>query len=116
MRIARNARCGPASLAALLGFVWHQHTDAACQTLYQREISFLKLARLLQQNAESLVRTLIRSRHQWDWLLREIWDKALKLSRKEHQKSRQTTLQNLRTYWLDLLPISGRNQNAMPQT
>src|ERR1035438_4928303 len=39
-------------LAAVLGFVWHQHAGAACQSLHQREISFLKLAKQLQQHGQ----------------------------------------------------------------
>jgi hypothetical protein len=39
---------------------------------------------------------------------------VLKLARKEHQKSRQTTWQNLCTLWLDLLPTTGANVNTMP--
>ena len=101
-------------LAAVLGFVWHQHAGAACQTLHQREISFLKLAKQLQQHGQVLVRTLFLERAGWEPLLRDLWKKALKLARKEHQKSRQTTWENLCTHWLDLLPTIGANVNSMP--
>jgi hypothetical protein len=101
-------------LAAVLGFVWHQHAGAACQILYQREISFLKLAKQLQQHGQVLVRTLFSERAGWEPLLRDLWKKVLKLARKEHQKSRQTTWQNLCTHWLDLLPTTGANVNTMP--
>lgn len=96
-------------LAAVLGFVWHQHAGAACQTHHQREISFLKLAKQLQQYGQVLVRTLFTDRAGWETLLREIWNKVLKLARKEHQKSRQTTWENLCTHWLDLLPTATVN-------
>jgi hypothetical protein len=94
-------------LAAVLGFVWHQHAGAACLTLHQRELSFLKLAKQLQQHAQILTRTLFSQRAGWEPLLRELWHKVLKLARKEQQPSRQTTWQNLRIRWLDLLPTTG---------
>jgi hypothetical protein len=61
-----------------------------------------------------LVRTLFLDRAGWEPLLRDLWKKALKLARKEHQKSRQTTWKNLCTHWLDLLPTIGANVNSMP--
>jgi hypothetical protein len=96
-------------LAAVLGFVWHQHAGAACQTLHRREISFLKLAKQLQQYGQVLIRTLFSERADWETLLRDLWNKVLKLARKEHQKSRQTTWENLCTHWLNLLPTTGSN-------
>ena len=101
-------------LGAVLGFVWHQHAGAAGQTLHRREISFLKLAKMLQQHGQVLVRTLFSDRAGWESLLREIWNKALKLARKEHQKSRPTTWENLCNHWLDLLPSAGLNEASKP--
>ena len=101
-------------LGAVLGFVWHQHAGAACQTLHRREISFLKLAKMLQQHGQVLVRALFADQTGWESLLREVWHKVLKLARKEHQTSRQTTWQNLCTHWLDLLPAAGLNQASIP--
>lgn len=101
-------------LGAVLGFVWHQHAGAACQTLHRREISFLKLAKTLQQHGQVLARTLFSERAGWESLLREVWNKVLKLARKEHQKSRQTTWENLCTHWLDLLPSAGLNKASKP--
>jgi hypothetical protein len=92
-------------LAALLVSVWHQHANAACLELHQRETSFSKVAKILQQQGQTLARVLFTERTQLESLLREIWTKILKLARKEHQLSRQTTWQNLRSHWLDLAPV-----------
>jgi Transposase DDE domain len=88
-------------LASLLSFVWHQHLNAACLATYQREISFSKMAKQLQQKAYSLTRTLFRDRVGLRSQLREIWNDLLKLARKERQPSRPTTWENLFTHWLD---------------
>lgn len=91
-------------LAALLGFVWHQHANCACLQEHQREISFSKMAKQLQQQAHTLARTIFQSPASLESLLREMWFKILKLARKEHQPSRPTTWQNLCTHWLDPAP------------
>ena len=91
-------------LGALLVFVWHQHTNCACLRIHQREISFSKMAKQLQQQGQSLARTLFQDRAGLEMLLRELWRKILKLARKEHQPSRPTTWQNLCTHWLDPAP------------
>ena len=100
-------------LGAVLGFVWHQHAGAACQTLHRREPSFLKLAKQLQQHGQVLTRALFSERAGWEALLRDLWNKVLKLARKEHQKSRQTTWENLCTHGLDLLPSTSLDENSM---
>jgi hypothetical protein len=92
-------------LAALLVSVWHQHANAASLELHQRETSFSKVAKLLQQQGQTLARALFNDRTQLEPLLREIWKKILKLARKEHQLSRLTTWQNLCSHWLDLAPV-----------
>jgi hypothetical protein len=91
-------------LGALLGFVWHQHTNCACLRAHQREISFSKLAKQVQQQSQSLVRTLFQDPAGVESLLRQMWHTILKLARKEHQPSRPTTWQNLNTHWLDPAP------------
>jgi hypothetical protein len=91
-------------LAALLGFVWYQHTNCACLRAHQREISFSKLAKQLQQQSQSLVRTLFQDPAQLGAMLRQMWHTIFKLARKEHQPSRPTTWQNLNTHWLDPAP------------
>ena len=65
-------------------------------------------------HGQVLVRTLFSDRAGWESLLREIWNKALKLARKEHQKSRPTTWENLCNHWLDLLPSAGLNEASKP--
>jgi hypothetical protein len=91
-------------LAAVLAFVWYRHSNAASLRLHQREISFSKLAKLLQQHGQSLTRTLFQDRAQLESLFGDLWKRILKLARKEHQPSRPTTWQNLRSHWLDHLP------------
>jgi hypothetical protein len=92
-------------LAALLVSVWHQHANVVCLEVHQRETSFSKVAKILQQQGQTLAWVLFKDRTQLESLLREIWTKILKLARKEHQLSRQTTWQNLRSHWLDLAPV-----------
>jgi hypothetical protein len=89
-------------VAALLTSVWHQHANAACLELHQREISFSKLAKLLQQHGQLVVQTLFANRAHIESVFRTIWKKLLKLARKEHQPSRPTTWQNLCSHWLDV--------------
>ena len=91
-------------LGALLVFAWHHHANGACLQLHQREISFSKMAKQLQQQGHALARTLFQDRAGLETLLREMWGKILKLARKEHQPSRPTTWQNLCTHWLDPTP------------
>lgn len=91
-------------LAALLSFVWHQHANSACLSAHQREISFSKLAKQLQQHSQSLARALFQDPAAFTSLLRQIWHSILKLARKEHQPSRPTTWQNLCAHWLDAAP------------
>jgi hypothetical protein len=93
-------------LAALLASVWHQHANAACLQLHQREISFSKLAKQLQQHGQLLVQALFANRAHIESVFRSIWKKILKLARKEHQPSRPTTWQNLCSHWLELLPVA----------
>jgi hypothetical protein len=87
---------------ALLTFVWYQHANAASLQLYEREGSFAKVAKLLQQEGQALVRTLFRYRERIASDLRSLWNKLLKLARKEQQPSRPTTWENLCTFWLDV--------------
>jgi len=89
-------------LTALLVFVWYQHANAACLELHQREISFSKLAKLVQQHGRVLVRVLFGYRDQIESEFRSLWKRILKLARKERQPSRPTTWENLCTNWLEL--------------
>lgn len=92
-------------LAALLAFVWYQHTNPVCLKVHQREISFVKLAKQLQQHGQTLVRTLFGARERIESEFRSLWKKILKLARKERQPSRPTTWENLCSHWLEVAPI-----------
>jgi hypothetical protein len=87
-------------LAALLTFVWYQHANIASLQSYEREISFSKVAKQLQQHGQTLVRTLFTGRERIPSEFRSIWNNILKLARKERQPSRPTTWENLCTHWL----------------
>lgn len=89
-------------LNALLVFTWYQHANAACLLSHQREISFAKVAKLLQQDGQVLCRALFSARERLQAEFRSLWKKILQLARKEHQPSRPTTWENLCTHWLDL--------------
>jgi len=88
---------------ALLTFVWYQHLNAACFQLHQCEISFAKVAKLLQQHGQSLVGVLFGDRVGLHSEYRKIWKKLLKLARKERQPSRPTTWENLCAHLLNLV-------------
>lgn len=87
-------------LCGLLLFVLHRHANALCWAQHQREISFAKLAKLLRQLGYALARACFLGRAPLAQFLKELWRKALKHARKEHQKSRPTTWQNLCDHWL----------------
>lgn len=89
-------------LTALLTFLWYQHTNAACLQWHGREISFAKVARLLQQEGHTLASMLFTRRERSEIEFRRLWNKLLKLARKERQPSRPTTWENLCTF---LLPV-----------
>jgi hypothetical protein len=92
-------------LMAVLTFVWYQHLNAACFKLHECEISFLKVAKLLQQQGQSLVGALFGDRGRLESEYRKLWDMLLKLARKERQPSRPTTWENLCAHLLNL-PVS----------
>jgi hypothetical protein len=89
-------------LMAVLTFVWYQHLNAACLKLHECEISFLKVAKLLQQQGQSLVSVLFGDRARLTSEYRRLWNKFLKLARKERQPSRPTTWENLCDQLLNL--------------
>jgi hypothetical protein len=89
-------------LNALLVFTWYQHSNAACLQSDQREISFAKVAKLLQQDGQLLMRALFSARERIETEFRTLWKKILRLARKEHQPSRPTTWENLCVHWLDV--------------
>ena len=87
-------------LTTLLTFLWYQHTNAACLQLHAVEISFAKVARLLQQQGHTLASILFTGRERSESEFRRIWKKLLKLARKERQPSRPTTWENLCAFLL----------------
>ena len=87
-------------LCALLLFLLHRHANALCWTQHQREISFAKLAKLLRQMGWSLARASFGGLAPLTEILKELWLKILKHTRKEHQKNRPTTWENLCQHWL----------------
>jgi hypothetical protein len=89
-------------LNALLTFVWYQHANAASLHLYEREMSFSKVAKLLQQEGQALIRTLFSCRERIASHFRSLWNKLLKLARKERQPSRPTTWENLCAFLLEV--------------
>jgi len=78
----------------LLTFVWYQHANAAALRLYDREISFAKVAKFLQQHGQTMARALFAARDTLHTEFRRIWNILLKLARKERQPSRPTTWEN----------------------
>ena len=92
-------------LAALLAFVWYQHANVTCLELHEREISFSKVAKLLQQQGQAVVQALFVSRERIESVFRSVWKKILKLARKERQLSRPTTWEDLCSHWLEASPV-----------
>jgi len=92
-------------LAALLAFVWYQHANVTCLELHEREISFSKVAKLLQQQGQAVVQALFASRERIESEFRSVWKKILKLARKERQLSRPTTWEDLCSHWLEVSPV-----------
>lgn len=91
-------------LMALLTFVWYQHANATCLQRHQCEISFAKVAKLLQQQGQSLVGAMFGGPERLESEWRALWKKLLKLARKERQPSRPTTWENLCAHWLQAQP------------
>jgi hypothetical protein len=92
-------------LMALLTFVWYQHLNEVGLRSHGCEISFAKVAKLLQQQGQALVEVLFGDRVQLQSQYRKLWNKLLKLARKERQPSRPTTWENLCAHLLEL-PIN----------
>jgi hypothetical protein len=88
-------------LNALLTFIWYQHANAACLQWHALEISFAKVAKLLQQHGHTLARMLFSARERSESEFRQLWNKVLKLARKERQPSRPTTWENVCAFLLE---------------
>ena len=87
-------------LAAVLIFVWHAHTGAACWRAHGCEISFEKVCRLFQQWGHRLARAFLQGGEALRNDLRALWRHILKGARKERQKTRTNTWDRLREVWL----------------
>jgi len=88
-------------LAAVLVFNWHAHANAASWKTRRCEISFEKLARMVQQWGHTLARDLFRGTAHLARALSELWEQILKNARKERQPSRTNTVDNLFDHWLN---------------
>jgi hypothetical protein len=88
-------------LAAILIFLWHAHTGAACWQQAGREISFEKVCRIFQQWGHRLARSFLHggTALATDW--RALWRHILCNARKERQKSRTNTWDRLCGAWLN---------------
>lgn len=91
-------------LCAVLVFVCYQHANAAALRAGRGELSFVKVAQRLQQEAQGLATILFQNVAQFAERLAQIWRKLLKLARKDRRRKRRTTWQNLCEHWLELLP------------
>ena len=88
-------------ISAVLLFWWHAHANAESWRRHGREVSFEKLIRLMQQWGLTLARALLKGPAELLQELRTIWQQILKNGRKERQKSRRTSWENLEL-WLSL--------------
>lgn len=93
-------------LCAVLIFLWHAHTNAACWLQYGMEISFEKIACLFQHKGQGLARALVLGGTQLLETLREMWRCSLKNTRKGRQKTRTNTWDRLCDFWLNPKPAS----------
>ena len=60
-----------------------------------------KVAKLLQQHGHTLARMLFSARERSESEFRQLWNKVLKLARKERQPSRPTTWENVCAFLLE---------------
>ena len=88
-------------ISAVLLFWWHAHASAECWLRHQREISFEKLIRLMQHWGLVLARAFFRTHAELLQEIRNIWKQIMLNARKEQQKSRPTSWENLVNFWLN---------------
>jgi hypothetical protein len=86
-------------ISAVLLFWWHAHANAECWQRHKQEVSFEKLFRMMQQWGLTLARALLKGPQELLQELRTLWKHLLINGRKERQKSRQTSWENLEL-WL----------------
>jgi hypothetical protein len=91
-------------LGAVLVFLWHAHTNAACWLQYGMETSFEKTACLFQRKGEGLARALVLGGTKLLETLREMWRCSLKTTRKGRQKTRTNSWDWLHDLWLNPKP------------
>ena len=85
-------------LAAVFLFLWHGHANALCWLQHRREISFEKVACLIQQKAHSLARALRVGGAYLREILEELWRCILKTARKGRQKTRTNSGDRLEAF------------------
>jgi hypothetical protein len=88
-------------ISAVLLFWWHAHASAACWLAHKQEASFEKLVRLMQHWGLTIARALLQGEQYLLQILRQVWEQIMVNARKEHQKNRPTTWENLVKFWLD---------------
>jgi Transposase DDE domain len=88
-------------ISAVLLFWWHAHANAECWQRHKREVSFEKLIRMMQHWGLTLARALLKGPEALWEELRTLWKQLLVNARKERQKSRSATWENLEP-WLSL--------------
>jgi Transposase DDE domain len=88
-------------ISAVLLFWWHAHASAECWLRHQREISFEKLIRIIQHWGLNLMRAFLKGPRELLDELRTVWKQVMCNGRKEQQKSRATSWENLVNFWLN---------------
>lgn len=91
-------------LCAVLIFLWHAHTNAACWRQQGMETSFEKTACLFQRKGEGLARALVLGGTHLLETLRELWRCSIKTTGKGRQKTRTNTWDRLHDLWLNPMP------------
>jgi hypothetical protein len=88
-------------ICAVLLFLWHAHANAQCWLQKGCEVSFEKLARLMQQWGFAIARAFLQGGHELLQLLRTTWQQILINACKGRQKTRTTTWDHLYELWLN---------------
>jgi hypothetical protein len=87
-------------LCAVVVFLWHAHANAACWVRERKEISFEKVACLIQLKAHTVARALMRGGAGLIEHLHELWRCLLITARKGRQKTRTNSWDRLHDLWL----------------
>lgn len=86
---------------AVLLFLWHTHLSAECWRRFKCEASFEKVVGILQHWGLVIARAFLGGAKKVLRELREAWRQLLRNGRKERQKSRQGSWENLFGLWLN---------------